>query len=416
MNSRIVSLILFYGMICNAARAAETLSVVPDSAQALGIVGGRFANLHDASAVRVSPANILEIQQPELLVNLAAWKGDIQLDASSGAKVQMSRPWVFPASIYGVLPLDTGRLAVGIGISTPFGLASVYPRDMDLRLRYVLPYESSLLAVNITPAVAYKVTDNLRVAIGLDVIYSDLQLKQIYPWSVPVPGSPDGEVKFHGKGWGLGAYLGVNWTPTKGHRVALIGRLPVRIRYKGDFTTQGMPAVLAAGGFTETSRFDTELTYPGSVGLGYGIDLSEQWTLGFDFQWSANSSHDDLPLQIGNNQALLPSNSAPFGWQNSIDLGTGVSYKIDDNWTVRSGYLFSENSQPALNYTPSAAVYDRHVFSLGVGWRGKTCGVDLTYAYVYNPTRTISGASQPAFNGNYRQRWHVLSLSVTRRF
>ncbi len=416
MNSRAILFVFACGLTCTVSRAAETLSVVPDSAQALGIVGGRFANLSDASSVRVSPANMLEIADPELLINMAAWHGDIRLDSTNGASVQMSRPWVFPASMYYVLPLTPGRTAVGIGVSTPFGMASIYPKDMDPRLRYVLPYESSLLAVDITPAVAFKVTDNLSVALGLDIIYSDLKFKQIYPWGLVLPGSPDGEVHFQGKGWGLGGYLGVNWTVAKGHRLAFIGRLPVRIRYKGEFNTRDMPAALAGAGFSESSRFDTEMVYPGSLGLGYGIDLSERCTLGFDFQWSANSSHDDLELRIGNNQALLPASRAAFDWQDSIDLGTGVSYKLDESWTLRGGYLYSENSQLAANYTPSVAVNDRHVFSLGLGWRGKTRGVDMTYAFVYNPTRVISGAAQPAFNGNYRHQWHVVSLSVSQRF
>ena len=57
--------------------AAETLSVIPDSAQALATVGGRFANLNDASAVRVSPANILAIKSSELLINTAIWNGNV---------------------------------------------------------------------------------------------------------------------------------------------------------------------------------------------------------------------------------------------------------------------------------------------------------------------------------------------------
>ena len=47
------------------------------------------------------------------------------------------------------------------------------------------------------------------------------------------------------------------------------------------------------------------MTFPGSIAVGYGIDVTDRLTLGFDFQWSRNSSHDDIPIDIGNNQALL---------------------------------------------------------------------------------------------------------------
>ena len=396
--------------------AAETLSVVPDSAQGLGIVGGRFANLSDASAVRVSPANILEIKSTELLINTAVWNGNVGLDSANGASVELDQPWVIPASMYLVVPVIPGKLAFGMGLSTPFGLATVYPKDMDPRLRYVLPYQSSLLAVDFTPAIAFKVSDTLSFAAGLDVIYSELRFKQAYPWSAAIPGSADGEIDLRGNGWGLGAYMGMNWQVTKGQRIAFIGRLPVKIRYSGNFHSQGMPAALKAAGFTDESDFNSDMTFPGSLAIGYGVDLTDRLTLGFDFQWSANSSHDDIPLNIGNNQALLPTKTANLGWKNSIDLGTGLTYTLNEHWKLRAGYLFSENSQPALNYTPSSAANDRHVFSLGIGWKGENRAIDLAYAFVYNPTRAISGAAQPAFNGNYTHQWNVLSLSVTQIF
>lgn len=396
--------------------AAETLSVIPDSAQALATVGGRFANLNDASAVRVSPANILAIKSSELLINTAIWNGNVELDSTNGATVRLDQPWVFPVSMYLVVPIIPGRLSFGMGITTPFGLATTYPKDMDTRLRYALPYESSLLALDFTPAIALKVTDRISFAAGLDVIYSELRFKQIYPWSQAIPGSADGEIDLHGKGWGLGAYMGINWKIAEGHRLAFVGRLPAKIKYSGEFHSQGMPAALKGAGYTDTSDFNSDMTFPGSLAVGYGIDVTDRLTLGFDFQWSANSSHDDIPLRIANNQNLLPRNKANLRWKNSIDLGTGLTYSLNDHWKMRTGYLFSENSQPALNYTPSSAANDRHVFSLGIGWTGKKRSVDFAYAFVYNPTRVIAGNTQPAFNGGYTHQWNVLSLSLTQRF
>lgn len=404
---------LFVLLVCGASRGAETLSVVPDSAQALGTVGGRFANLHDASSVRVSPANMLEITQPELLINLAAWNGDIRFDSTNGSSVKMSQSWVYPGSLYYVNPVVPGKVAVGFGISTPFGMASTYPKDIPANLRYVVPYESRLLAVDFTPAVAFRLAKNLSVAVGMDIIYSELTLGQNAFWG---PGLPDGELEVKGTGWGVGGYLGINWEFAKGHRLAFVGRLPVKIEYSGDSKISNIPAALAPF-FEQRTSFDSNLNYPGSIALGYGVDITDRLTLGFDFQWSDNSSQNDLPLNIGANQALLAGqNAAVFEWQDSIDLGAGATYEFNETWLMRGGYLFSENSQTEAYYTPSVCVNDRHVFSLGVGWRGKTRNVDLTYAFVYNPIRTIGSAVQPAFNGNYKHQWHVLSLSFTQKF
>jgi|GEM_PF-927439 len=420
MNARIVCSILLTGLAAAAAHASETLSVVPDSAQALGIVGGRYANLSDASAVRVSPANIMQIQKSELLINAAMWNGDIRFTQNSGQSVQMNRPWVFPASMYFVQPIIDGRLSFGLGVSTPYGMAASYPQNMSAPLRYALPYSTSLLTVDITPAVAVKVTDNLSVAVGMDIMYADLKMRQFFPWGALVPGAQEGDIQVHGQGWGLGGYAGVNYTVAKRHRFALVGRLPVKVNLQGDFRSTSMPGVLAGAGFSPNSSFDSSMTFPGSISVGYGFDVTDRFTVGFDFKWSMNSSTHNLPLLIGSNQPLLGgATSAIFNWQNSIDVGTGMTYRLNESWVVRGGYLFSENSQPQASYTPVAPANDRHIFSLGVGWRGKTRGVDLTYAYVYNPTRVISGAaSNPPgqYDGSYTHQWQVLSVSITQRF
>lgn len=397
--------------------AAETLSVVPDSAQALATAGGRFANLSDASAVRVSPANIADFERPELLVNLAAWNGDIRFDGANGNSVKMSQSWVYPGSLYFVAPIVPKKVSFGFGVSTPFGMASMYPKEMDAPLRYALPYESRLLAIDLTPAVAFKVTKNFNIAFGLDIIYSELTLAQMYSWqNAGFIGSPDGEIQMKGTGWGIGGYMGINWEFAKGHRLAFVGRLPVKINYSGEYKASNIPAVAQLLGFTDHSNFQSDMTFPGSLALGYGVDVTKKLTLGFDFQWSENSSHDDIPLDIGGNQALLGMSAASLQWKNSIDLGMAATYKLSKSWQVRGGYLYSENSQEETNYTPSVCVNDRHVFGVGVGWRGASRSVDLSYAYVYNPIRTIGSAAQPLFDGNYKHTWHVLSLSITQRF
>lgn len=418
MNTKSCNLVSFVtcALVCGASYGAETLSVVPDSAEALGIVGGRFANLDDASAVRVSPANIADKTQGEILFNAAVWHGDITFDSVTGSSIKMDEPWVFPASAYVIMPVEPGKVVFGLGVSTPFGLASNYPKDADPSLRYAIAYESRLLAVDITPALAVKASESVSLAVGLDIVYSDLKINQVYPWGMAVPGARDGAVELRGTGWGIGAYAGVNWEITKHQRIALVGRLPIQIDYEGDFTTENMPAALTAAGYTRRSNFESEMEFPGSIAAGYGIDVNDKLTVGFDFQWSANSSHDDIPLNVGNNQTLLPNDRVALGWKDSIDLGTGMSYKLSDQWTLRAGYLYSENSQDDVNYTPAVATYDRHVFSAGIGWKGKRNRVDVAYAFVYNPTREVSGAATPAFNGSYDHQWHVLSFSITHTF
>lgn len=383
-----------------AVHAAESLSLIPDSAEALGIAGGRFANLQDATTARVAPASMVDAEQASIQVNAGLWRSDIGLESSAGISLHNNDPWVYPASLYAVVPFLDNRMAVGLGISTPYGLGSQYSKSSPLK--YLVPYESSLMTYSITPSLAFRVTDSVSVGLGLDFMYGDLRINQLFPL---VPGV-DGEFRFDAQGWGASGFGSVLWKITPRQRLALVGRLPLRLEMDGDLQ------IRTAG--TTITDFETDMTFPGSIGLGYGIDLTDRFTLGFDFKWSANSSHDDIPLRTKN--VTLPQQSLPLKWKNSIDLGVGGTYKLSKSWLLRAGYLFSENSMPDSTYTPSIPAYDRHIFSFGLGWRGKSNRIDATYGFIYNPDRTVTGASTAAFNGSYRHQWHVLNLSFTHLF
>ncbi len=393
-----------------ASPAAESLSLIPDSAEALGIAGGRFANLNDATAARVAPANMIHAEAPTLQLNTGIWHGDIKLTSSTGTRLEHQDPWVYPGSVYAVMPVISNKLVFGFGVSTPYGLGANYGRSLPAPIRYRVPYESSLRTWSITPSVAWRVHEKVTLGLGLDVMQGNLVINQI----VPLGGS-EGEFCFDAEGWGIGGFGSILWELTPRQRISIVGRLPLRLEMGGTFEAKGVPAGLGAG-LDNRSEFGTDMTFPGSLAIGYGIDITDRLTLGFDFKWSANNSHDDIPLDTSNSNNLLPQSSVPLKWRNSIDLGTGATYKLNDQWLLRAGYLFSENSMPDSTYTPAIPAYDRHIFSVGVGWKGERDSIDLTYGFIYNPGRTVNNANIADFNGRYKHQWHTVMLSVSHKF
>jgi long-subunit fatty acid transport protein len=72
-----------------------------------------------------------------------------------------------------------------------------------------------------------------------------------------------------------------------------------------------------------------------------------------------------------------------------------VTRYFDSGWHVSAGYVFNENSVPNQYYTPLAADMDRHFFSIGTGFNGKTFDFDIAYQFGYGPTHTVTGSSPP---------------------
>jgi long-chain fatty acid transport protein len=397
--------------------AAETLGTVPDSAAALGMSGGRYANLTDPSALHYTPANIADLTRPEAELNYALWYGDVRFtQAGTGDSVKMEDPWKMLGSFYSAYPIIPGKLVFGLGVTTPFGLDSHWPKKGPVK--YLIPYEATLVTLDINPVLAFKPVENVAIGIGLDIMYSSLELKQLYPWSMAVPGLPlpDGTVHFEGDGWGLGAFAGITWKITPRQRISLIGRLPLEIEYNGDFNASDLPSFTKGTGVTSHSDFKSSIRFPASIAAGYGLDVTDRLTVGIDFLWADNSSHDDVPLDIGNNQSLLGVPGQQLNWKDAITIGTGLQYHLDDHWTLRAGYMYSTDSQRDSTYTPSVPSNERHLMSAGVGYRSARHSLDLAYSYSLFPDRTVTGDSQPAFNGKYEMGWHVVTTSYSFRF
>jgi long-chain fatty acid transport protein len=409
------------------ADAGEVLGVLPDSGESIGMVGGRLANLGDASTVRQSPANMLSIQNArgepldkgEVQLNFSAWYGDVKFTNRDGKSVQMDDPWKILASLYFVQPIVPGRVAVGLALTAPFGLDSYWPRQSILR--HEIPYEATLVTYDINPVLAVKATDTLTLALGLNLMYSQVRFKQFYPWSqalerFQLPPARDGTFRFEGDGFGISAFGGLRWEMTPHQRISIVGRLPIRVKYSGGFSAGKMPDAFRSD-FDPHSDFHSDATFPGSLAIGYGIDLTDRLSLGLDFQWTWNSSHDDFPTRIGKNQALLGTRKGfTFDWQDSADVGVGASYRLSDAWDVRAGYRFAEWAQRSEHHTPGIPGSDNHLFSVGLGWHSGHHRIDAAYSYSYFMDRDLANNENPAFNGHYDVSWHVMTLSYAFQF
>ncbi len=409
-----IIMILLWGGMATTVFGAEGVRVLPDSAEAIGLIGGRFTLLDDPSVVRTNPASLSKINSPALQVNFQAWEGDTDFTRLDGATGSMIENWKFLGGINYVHPINDD-LTVGFGISAPFGLSMNW--DSNGLFRYIAPYDALLQTAAFSPAFGYRVNDRLSIGAGLDIYYSTVTLDQAFPWAAVVgPGAVDGDMVFDGDGWGLGGFLGINYSPVDGHTFALTARLPVKVDYDGDFSITNLPAALA-GTFSPTSPFDSEIEYPGSIGIGYGWEVNDSLTIGIDFEWIQNSTHDDVPLLIGANQPLLGgATGIDLDWNDSFSVGIGAEYEVSKNLTLRAGYLYSESPLKGSTYTPVVPANDRHIFSVGAGYTSGANTIDVAYAYMPMENLSVNNASQPGYNGSYEFDWHILALSYTRTF
>lgn len=391
----------------------------PEGAAALGRAGGKVVFSDDASAVSHNPANLVDLGEPQALAALTVLHAETDYDGPAGPSATTEEPWKFLPNLYGAWPVSGKDVVIAVGVTTPFGQSTEW--DKSSPFRYTAPYLAQLVVVNVNPSAAVKLGDRLSIGAGLDIFVSDLDLKQVVPWSLltglPLP---DGEEKICANGQGLGANLGLTWQVADHQRLALTFRTPVRVDYEGDFEAENLPAPAQLPPplrvATAKSDFETDIEFPAVAALGYGIQVSDQLRCEANVEWIGFSSYDSLPLDAGPNAVLLPAAEVRQDWDDVWTFGIGADWRLDDRLTLRAGYLFIESPIPDETFSPTLPDADRHALSIGVGYRQGANALDLAYVYSLFEERDIRSNQNPAYDGEYDTASHILGVSWSRVF
>jgi long-chain fatty acid transport protein len=307
-------------------------------------------------------------------------------------------------------------LAFGFGIYSPFGGRVLWPQDTGFR---TVGYEGSVTYVALNPVVAWQVNPKLSIGAGLTVNYAKLDLEQgLLRNQTPFANF----FQFVGEGWAVGYNLGVLWQPYEKLSFGANFRSTTSLTAEGHTEFEQQPVIQRTG---RDASADYE--FPLTVVLGVSYRPTPQWNLEFNADYTDWSSFDST--------TSLQETAPPFpiqqdidvklGWQASWLYEFGVTRYLQNGWQVSGGYVFSENSVPDTYYSPVAADLDRHVFSLGTGYRGAKFGFDVAYQFAFGPPRTVSGSTpsaQPAqfagqtADGKYDFISHGLLVSLSMRF
>jgi long-chain fatty acid transport protein len=314
----VTATVAFNGFVCLSARAGSFV-INEQSVSGLGTAyAGGAAQAEDASTIFFNPAGIALLPQGEFQAGLhyIMPSGTFSNNGSiisapgtpfNGAKITggnggdggvdhlipnlfLSQP-VFRSSQY-------GDLAVGIGLSVPFGLETDY--DPGWAGRYAA-LRTKLQTFDIQPTIAYRIFDRISVGASLDIQYASARLSQAVDFGgiggnilssqffpalpaafaasgVPVPFIPgfvtateqayakagfvpqgrDGVAEVHGDDWDVGFTVGVIFEYLKGNEIPCLqeGRIGFSYRsgiehdIRGSAQFSGVPVITASGAFS----------------------------------------------------------------------------------------------------------------------------------------------------------------------
>ena len=407
-------------MLTPATVDGEGFRNPPPGSFNLGRAGGRIAQIDDASAVQQNPANLADLTLNEFQLTPSLVYFGAEFSSTNGQTSKTKDPWKLLPNAFGVTSLFDGKLAVGIGLTVPFGLSNGWEENSPAFahptgiLRYQVPYFAELETINANPALALKLGEHVRLGAGLDVMWSQVTLKQFYPWLV-FPGSagtePDGRIKAKGDGWAVGGNVGLTWLITQRQRLAVTYRSPMTVDYSGDFQINNLTPTATALGVTSQSDFKTTIGFPTIVAAGYGVQITDSLRVEADVEWIEFSRFKSLDLDVGHNALLFPSTHIPQNWRDTFTVGIGGDWRFAPNWVLRAGYQFYQSPVPNSTFSPTIPDADQNVFTVGLGFHCKRHSVEAAYGADFYDSRHIRNNQNPAFNGDYQITVHLISLA-----
>lgn len=400
---------------------AEGFRNPPPGAFNLGRAGGRIAQVDDSSAVGQNPANLVDLVRPEVQLTPSIVYIKVDYKSLNGQTATTDEPWKLLPNLFAAAPLYDGKLAVGFGITVPYGLANEWNRKSSAftdptAWRYQSPYFAELKTVDFSPAIAIRLGDRLQAGAALDVMWSEITLKQFYPWFLATGNfsDPDGTLQANADGIGAGAHFGLTWQITEHQRLALTCRTPIRIDYLGEIKLDNVPPAL--GGGILHSDFRTSIKFPTILAAGYGISLSDAIRLEADVEWLQFSNFKTLPLRSPAAASLGLPPSIPQNWKDTFTAGIGGDWKFAPGWIARAGYQFYQSPVPDSTFSPTIPDANQNVFTIGLGYTYGHHSLEGAYGLDFYDDRVIRNDQNPAFNGTYTFTVHLFSVAYRYSF
>lgn len=433
-----------------AGAAASGFALIEQSASGLGnAYAGGAAATDDASVQFYNPAALTEIKgtQTSMAGHYIMPSGEIS-NASARVVTLGNVPYtgtIDDAGVNGFVPNFyyahdlNSQLKFGFAINVPFGLSTEYD---DTWIGRYHALKSSVETINLNPALAFKLNDQLSLGAGVSAQYISAELTSaIDSGSVCyglvgagtcnpaglTPGNQavDSYAKIEGKDWGYGFNLGLLYKPMDAMRVGVAYRSSVKQRLEGDATfarstAYNSVATLANSPLFTNTSVTAGIDLPASLSLSVAQVLSPQFELMGDISWTQWSKFQELRIDYAN--PAQADSVTTENWKDTLRYAVGLSYRMNDNVKLRTGIAYDEAPVPdELHRTPRIPDNDRTWIALGMTYTSSDrLSFDVGYAHLFINDSTINNTTEGLIThnlqGEYANAVDILSAQFNYKF
>lgn len=420
----LAAFICLFFVFCTTQHAYSSgFAIYTQGASALGQADSVIAHTDSPSAVFFNPALINKLEGTHIESGTTLIFPSREFDSDiTGGNDETEDSMFYPSTVY-VTRKFNEKISAGLGIFSPFGLATTW--DDDWEGRYI-GTKSEMKTFNINPVVSYQILPNVSIATGVDVLFLDTTLEKKI--NLSGFGLPDANQEFDGYGNGVGYNFGIVYDVTKDISLGASYRSEIKVDIEGD-SDFDLPSVTPSplrALFPDTDG-TTDITLPQQAHVGVCYKGFDRLTLEATLRWEGWSSFDELKVDFdrpiaGSNESITEKD-----WQNTYSTNFGAKYQLNDWIALLGGYLYGGNPVPDKTFDPIVPDANTHLFTFGTSLKIKNFKIDLAYAYQLlegrsksnsvddNPSDGLLNAAT-SVNGKYETDLHMVGISVGYNF
>lgn len=374
----------------------------------------------DASNVFFNPAGLSFLKSKWAVsagVSLL-WSKLYYQDTRTYKQYQTQDPMGTPLDFYAAYKINE-KLAVGLGLYTPFGSAVKWPEDWDGR---ALITSIDMKSLFFQPTLSYKVNDWLSLGGGMIFALSSVSLKRSHYLE------EGARVALHdGDASGFGYRLSVMAKPFKRWTFGVDYRSKVAIKAKkGNVTLNGFPKSLLGAPWSvlvsEDDHFDATLPLAGELSAGLSFEATQKLLLALDLNYTFWKAYRALDIQfeknrLGFEQGQFSTHAhSPRNYHNTFTYRLGAQYAFASDFTGRLGYYYDPSPSPDAYWSPETPSTDNQGFTAGFSYKLNThLDFDAAYVYIHGRERSVNNQTEDFF-GQVYTRAQVASFGFSLHF
>ncbi len=288
------------------------------------------------------------------------------------------------------------RLYLGLAVNSPFGFTT--KPDNDDWAGSLIAETSEVFSVNLNPTLAYKVTPEFTVGVGVQAQYIKVRLSKDGFAAIPMafPGTPEREIE--GDDIAFGATAGVTWQPTERTSIGLGFRSAMDVELDGTYKAEAVP--ISGGGLASTS-FKSDATadfiLPELVTLSLRQNITPQLAVLGTVEWTNWSRLGEVKVKDSSGDTI---ETLAFNYEDGWFYSVGLEYQYSPALTLRTGLAYEES--PITDETRNVLLpdNDRIWLSLGATYKySEKLSFDVAYTHIFVDDGTICRSSEGDCDG-----------------